>query len=353
MAPRLGAPRSPLATDALGAEDATIAAQQFVELLAALDRGARRQRRTIPTMRERRALLTEFWVGLVETLERVECCLHESELQRARCDVRAILNPWLLRSRHWDRSYVKPHGYAGDFRMLEWMYDLEIEDCADPTLPLVVNLLDELFRSVHSVRAVWHRRAWFAAAITAQLNATDGPIQLLDVACGGSRYLRDVIDRHGGETLRVTFVDQDPTALSFVESWLPPAALAGSRRICAPVRRLSEAMPGGPFDLVIATRLFDYLENQPARELLGDMAALTRPGGAVAICNFAPDDRSRVVRSWIADWQLIYRTAEHLRTLFPTELVPSLSRSPDGSLIYAHAVTGPDLQTRSIRRRAD
>ena len=54
-----------------------------------------------------------------------EAGLDERELAAVRALVREQLNPWFLRSRYWNRAYVKPHGYAGDFRMLEWIYELE------------------------------------------------------------------------------------------------------------------------------------------------------------------------------------------------------------------------------------
>ena len=41
----------------------------------------------------------------------------------------------MLRSRLWARSWLKPHGFPGDYRMLEWMYDLELDACAAPTNP--------------------------------------------------------------------------------------------------------------------------------------------------------------------------------------------------------------------------
>jgi SAM-dependent methyltransferase len=258
--------------------------------------------------------------------------------------VREVLMPWLLRSRLWNRSYAKPHGFAGDYRIVEWMYDLEADPCNDPTEPLVVNLLDGLFKSVHSVKAMWDRRGWFAGLISARVGHGAAPVCVLDVACGGGRCVRDVMDHHGTRAVRATFVDQDSTALSFVASWLPPSALSTSRLVCAPVRRLAELVPGrgahalGSFEVAMSTGVFDYLDDDSARALISQMSAVTRPGGTVAICNFGPEDGSRIVKDWIVDWPLTYRTSEQLRRLFPEGMSPSVTRSPDGGLHYAYAV---------------
>ena len=193
--------------------------------------------------------------------------------RRVRARVREQLNPWFLRSRYWNRAYVKPHGYAGDFRMLEWIYDLEHSDCADPTQPAVVNVLDRLFADLHSAHSVWRRRAWFARLVRDRVERSSRPLRVLDIACGGSRYLRDVID----DRLDVTFVDQDPGALAFVDQWLP----AGARRalLCAPVRTLPERLaPGAEFDLVISTGLFDYLPDADAARAGGADVRAARAG---------------------------------------------------------------------------
>ena len=228
--------------------------------------------------------------------------------------------------------------------MLEWMYDLEHDPCADPTKPVLVNVLDGLYASVHSVRAVWDRRGWFARLVQEHRHDRKGaPLRVLDLACGGSRYLRDVMTVATGDALAVTFVDQDPAALAFIEGWLPQANEGSHRLVCAPVRGLPELLPQNPgtkdggFDVVVSTGLFDYLTDADARALLGHMVALTRSDGVTAICNFAPDDPSRVVKDWVSDWQLVYRGADELRGLFPTDRDVATERSPDGCLVYAWA----------------
>ena len=138
----------------------------------------------------------EFWDRLIPALAHVDAELSGAELVGARRDIQEVLNPWLLRSGLWARSWLKPHGFRGDYRMVEWMYELEQDSCARADQPAAGNLLDGLFRSVHSVQTVWHRRAWFAQ-LTARHGRGGQAVRVLDIASGRSRYVREVIESHG------------------------------------------------------------------------------------------------------------------------------------------------------------
>ena len=250
--------------------------------------------------------------------------------RRVRARVREQLNPWFLRSRYWNRAYVKPHGYAGDFRMLEWIYDLERAECADPTQPAVVNVLDRLFADLHSASSVWRRRAWFARRVRDRVERSSRPVRVLDIACGGSRYLRDVIDGR----LEVTFVDQDPRA-----GLRGPVAADGAaaRLLCAPVRTLPDLLaPGAEFDLVISTGLFDYLPDTDAAHADGADVRPARAGRKVVICNFAPCDPSRMVTDGSATGPDLPRRSE-LHRAFPPDTRVELDYSHAPGLVYAIA----------------
>jgi hypothetical protein len=100
------------------------AARGLSALLRAIDRDARREARTLPYADECRAAERRFGAAMT-VFSDTEARVTGEELVALRQLVREELNPWFLRSRYWSRSYLKPHGYAGDFRMLEWVYDLE------------------------------------------------------------------------------------------------------------------------------------------------------------------------------------------------------------------------------------
>jgi extracellular factor (EF) 3-hydroxypalmitic acid methyl ester biosynthesis protein len=316
------------------------AAASCSRALALLDRLARKNGRSIPTDSGKELVTEELW-KFARVLDATVQEFDAATAEVISSVVREQIHPWLLRSRLWSRAYLKPHGFPGDYRMVEWMYDLEEDACEDPTQPAIVNCLDYAMRSVHSVQAVWHRRRWFRALIEQVQGRLDRPVRVLDIASGGSRYCRDFMDCHPDQ-LELTVVDQDPSAIAYVRSWLDPSTREQHRLLCSPVKSMPDLFPvpreRGTFDVVISTGLFDYLSNAAASELLDQMMQLTAPNGVTAICNFAPDDPSRVFKTWFCDWHLVYRDEAELRSLFP-RTVPTIdvSSSADGSLLYASA----------------
>lgn len=315
-------------------------ARRFAAELESIDAGARRSGRTLPTPDEVRSLTKDFW-RLVDVLG--SCNPATDSGRRAVADVREVLSPWFLRSKFWTRAFVKPHGTAGDFRMLEWIYDLQGNPCLDPTRPVVVNLLDSLFADVQRVSGVWHRRGFFRQVVLTMNTRLERPVRVLDVGSGGSRSARDALAARSG-CLRLAALDEDPAAIAFVRSWLPPEARDPAGLHCAPVGRLAEIFPRpawseGGFDLVLSSRLCDELEDADASELIAHMVDLTRPGGSTAVCACSPLVPSRVAMEWISDWRTVRRSEEQVRDLFPAEGrdAVQVTTSPDGGVVYARA----------------
>jgi ubiquinone/menaquinone biosynthesis C-methylase UbiE len=271
------------------------AAHHFDRSVADIDRRLRRAQITIPEPAAREEVVTAFWsfVNLAEaaaldgvTDETIRTC-------------REIVGRWLFRSRLWSRAFLKPHGYAGDFRMIEWLYDLESDECADPAQPAIVNCLDGLMKTVHSACSVWERRRWFRDVVTEAYRKRNGALRVLDVAGGGTRYLRDFLETvEPGPRFELTVVDQDGAAIAFCRAQALEAWASRVRFVCAPIRSLAERLVDSDFDLVISAGLFDYLEAGPARELLAHLASLLTAEGTPAISNFHPGDCSRLVKEW-------------------------------------------------------
>jgi len=226
--------------------------------------------------------------------------------------------------------------------MIEWLYDLESDECAEPAQPAIVNCLDGLMKTVHSTCSVWERRRWFRDLVAEAYRKRDGALRVLDVAGGGTRYLRDFLEAvEPGPRFELTVVDQDAAAVAFCRAQALEPWASRVRFVCAPIGSLAERLVDSDFDLVISAGLFDYLEAGPARELLAHLSSLLTAEGTLAISNFHPGDRSRLVKEWLVEWPLIFRDEAACAELFPAHLRVRTSLCSNQALVFASGSAAP------------
>lgn len=105
-----------------------------------------------------------------------------------------------------------------------------------------------------------------------------------------------------------------PDALQYALTHLPPATRAQTAAAPGNVLRTAAhlAADHGPFDLVLAGGLFDYLEERFARALirttLSRLSRLSRPGGTFCFSNIATPNPYAARMTHIGRWNLVERT---------------------------------------------
>jgi extracellular factor (EF) 3-hydroxypalmitic acid methyl ester biosynthesis protein len=317
-------------------QDVLNAAQQFANFLELTDRKLRRTGKTIPSQETKDEVARAYWV-MFEVAERYQKAHANEDLGKLKSEFRQIIMPWTCRSRYIWRSLLKPHGYSGDYVMIEWMYDLEHNAGNDPTQPALVNCLDYAFSTNHSVQSLWERRKWFCSLLQREFERNKS-LRVFDLGCGGARYIKDFLatksDLNG---MFITLLDQDAAAIEYVKSHALAAWGSYIQAINAPIKHITGVPLRNDYDVIISTGLFDYLSRDYATMLIHYLLSITRPGGILAISNFHPDDKSACAKDWGADWQILFRDETALAELFPKKMEVQVSRSTNKSLAYAWA----------------
>jgi hypothetical protein len=136
------------------------------------------------------------------------------------------------------------------------------------------------------------------------------------LAAGGSPDLRQVERTLAGHPFEATLLDQDEDALAFSASRLPRIDDRLSLVCANVVRGLSRAAKRGPFDLVVAGGLFDYLPDRVAINVLRQLRnRLLRAGGQLLFTNISSGNAYQPWIEYMAEWFLIHRTAGDVQAL--------------------------------------
>ena len=214
------------------------------------------------------------------------------------------------RSPFVERLQTWPRGYPGDFETVEWLCDARnhapvgtiawaIEECA----------LQSPVAQQHRNKVGLQARAILSAVVGSP------QARIASIGCGGCRDLsliQDYIPDHRG---RFVLVDADPGALTFARERLP--RLAGRCEFVSGSvpKVLSKVLAAGPFNLVVAGGLFDYLPDRWAVATLRAVRRMLAPGGTLLFSNIAAGNPFRPWIEYLGDWTLIERDEEGVKRL--------------------------------------
>jgi SAM-dependent methyltransferase len=236
------------------------------------------------------------------------------ELRERIAPVRSIYG----RSAFVHRLQTWPRGYPGDFETIDYLLD-------------GVNRTPRLEFAHHLEQyALWcaaaqqHRnKVAVQAALCRQAMASRPDTRILSIACGGSRDLASLVDQASSFRGIIAINDADRDALALSRQRLAPfgdrcAVLAGH---ALEIRTHAQAV--GPFDLVLAGGLFDYLPDAVAIRLVRMIyREVLAAGGTFFFTNIASRNPYRPWMGIVGNWTLLERSEADLLRLVARAGVP-------------------------------
>jgi len=221
---------------------------------------------------------------------------------------------------------TRPHGYAGDFELIDRMYTWW--KSPDPALAR----WDAYAHARPACQSVRNRKRFFIDTMLA-LYAARGPLRILDVGSGPGRDVRELLEKEG-EGIRVDCLDQDARALAHARGVIGPLGLNRVQFIHANALRFAASES---YDVVWSAGLFDYLSDRLFVRLLTRLLRMTRPGGEVIVGNFGEDNPSRPYMEF-GHWFLNHRSEACLIGLAKKAGVPRerirVEREPEGINLF-------------------
>jgi extracellular factor (EF) 3-hydroxypalmitic acid methyl ester biosynthesis protein len=218
-------------------------------------------------------------------------------------------SPFVRRLQTW------PRGYPGDFETVEYIIQQKVT-----AQPKTLGFLIEL-HSLTSAIVQQHRNKVTAQAsvlnsiLRRPSTATD-TTKVLILAAGSSPDLHILLSSIQDAHFEVTLVDSDPDAIKFSMDRLSPIQhrLTGITSNVFKVKKA--ARERGPYDLVLAGGLFDYLPDNFATSLINTIFEdYLNPTGQFFFTNMIAPNPYRGWMQHIANWRIIERSEADLRRL--------------------------------------
>ena len=259
-------------------------------------------------------------------------CPHE-QLRMAARAAREIhgASPFVRRLQEW------PRGYPGDFETIEWLCRA-MNGAAQGTFGAAL----ESYALTSAIAQQHRNKVQFQADCIRDTILRRPDCRVLSIACGSSPDIRAVAPL-AGPGVSFVLCDGDAAALEFSRRQLE-AVTARCEFVHGMVPRvLGRVARYGPFDLVYAGGLFDYLPDRLAtRTLAIARRTLLAPGGRLVFTNIASGNPFRVWLEYLANWTLIERTAADVRRLCTDAELETVRIERDATgLAFLITATGP------------
>lgn len=245
-------------------------------------------------------LFTDWLQGLATKLR--DGKLAKQDVQRLRAAFGDALSTETLQG----FAFTKPHGYPGDFEMLEKIYQKHVS-----SNPAFKNW-DLYFQAQSAPRAVRNRKEYFKRLLRG-LDATHDKCSqfVLNVASGSGRDLSEFLHEHRNGKLAFDCIEWDNKAIDY------------AKQLCAEFSACIGFFRGNALKFVTTKRyrliwsagLFDYLDDAKFKYLLQRLYAFLDDEGELIIGNFSESNPTRNYMEIVGDWRLYHRSSEKLHCL--------------------------------------
>lgn len=225
--------------------------------------------------------------------------------------------------------FLKPHGYAGDFEIIERIY----QHWMSPHAHLVK--WDRYFHEQATPKAVRNRKAYFCNLVASSMpSRPPGKMDILNVGCGSARDVLECLHlQQNIGHISIDCLDMDQKAIAYAENLTKDYSSQVRFILC----NAFKYRPEKNYDLIWSAGLFDYLDDKAFCFLLGRLFGNVKSGGEVAIGNFSENNPSRDYME-SGDWFLHHRSEDQLFELACSCGVPAgniaVEKEPEGVNLF-------------------
>jgi len=216
-------------------------------------------------------------------------------------------------------AHVKPLGYAGDFQIIEKIYDSWISP--DQRL----RKYDLFFHEQHAAIAVRNRKKYFQTLVRNICERETDTVTVLNLASGPCREIRELFDETPDLPVRFLNVDIDERAIAYAKEVLGEHV----DKTEFVQQNIFRFRPKEKYSLIWSAGLFDYFDDRTFYRILSRFVDSLEPDGELVIGNFGIDNPTKGYMEALATRYLHHRS--------------------DGQLVELAKLAGAKLERHRVR----
>lgn len=213
------------------------------------------------------------------------------------------------------RVYHKPRGYAGDYEMMNIIYQSKNDGHN-----LFAKCMQYYSVQQPGAQAVRNRANYLIGKIGDFIeNSSKNSLDFLSVACGPAKEWQTLANKDFNKTLNVSLLDQDEDALKHTQRKIREVVAGDKVNFEFNHKSIKNIIVRGipdQYDFIYSAGLFDYFSAPVAKMAAQKLYESLKPGGKLVIGNFNIENPNSLSMDLFLDWHLIYRSTEELYQLF-------------------------------------
>lgn len=227
------------------------------------------------------------------------------DTKSTRDEVMGLFGPEFLGQTMQGLSYRKPHGYSGDFEIIDLIYQRKIN--SDRRFVK----WDKYFQAHAAPNAVRNRKEYFIKLVLQKASGRRSPLRILNIASGPCRDILELLEQVPSDKVRIDCIEMDPQAIDYAKNLLGRF----SDDVHFTQRNIFKFNTDEKYDLIWSAGLFDYFNDDAFVQILSRMRSWSAPSGEIVIGNFSVCNPSRSYMENAGNWYLFHRTDSSLKQL--------------------------------------
>lgn len=246
-----------------------------------------------PEQSEYRALHAE--------IERIGVLLEDVTSEIQYHDLLDIIFPALSTESMQGFAFHKPHGYSGDYEIIDRIYSTWKSEKED------FRKWDEFFHAQEATIAVRNRKEFFLNLLASSLQI-NGELHVLNIGSGPGRDMFEFFQLYPDANVYFDCVDYDKESIEYA-SKLCSSYLDKIRFFHQNVFKITLDQR---YNIVWSAGVFDYLDNKQFVFLLKRLHTFLEPNGSLVIGNFSNENPTRKYMELFGKWFLHHRSMQEL-----------------------------------------
>jgi SAM-dependent methyltransferase len=216
-------------------------------------------------------------------------------------EFRAFIGKSLPVDTMYGLSLHKPHGYPGDFEIIDKIYTYYVCPKEEYTN------WDFYYQERGSARAVRNRKEYFKRLLKAKITDYPEGFTVLNIASGPCRDLVEFFEENPAAKVKVTCIETDANAIQYAQNLLGTHAA----KVDFLHTNIFKFKSTDTYDFIWCAGLYDYFNDAAFKGITKKLIGCTNPGGEIVVGNFAKTSPD-VFYMHIVNWILHYRSPEDL-----------------------------------------